>query len=392
MINNFQDWIADEIKGIKSKNQHRVLTQINSGMGPEIIIDRKRFIQFASNNYLGLTMNKKIINSSKKILERYGTGTGGSRLVTGTSNLHYELEKKIADFKNTKSSLVFSSGYLANIGTISAIMSPKDIIFSDELNHASLIDGARISKAKIVIYKHCDMKDLEKKLKLVSTRKNIRKMILTDSIFSMDGDIAPLDEIVFLSRKYNCITMIDEAHATGVLGNKGSGASEMFGVEKKIDICMGTLSKAVGSVGGYIAGSKKLIDFLKNKARTFIFDTSLPAPTLKASMDAIDIIQHANGPRKNLHNNIANLTKFLTEEKFDFYKNDTPIIPIIFGSEIKTLKFSKLIKESGIYIPAVRPPSVPKGSSRIRITLMANHTEKHIEKLKKVLKKIKKFN
>ena len=392
MINNFQDWIADEIKGIKFKNQHRVLTQINSGMGPEIIIDRKRFIQFASNNYLGLTMNKKIINSSKKILERYGTGTGGSRLVTGTSNLHYELEKKIADFKNTKSSLVFSSGYLANIGTISAIMSPKDIIFSDELNHASLIDGARISKAKIVIYKHCDMKDLEKKLKLVSTRKNIRKMILTDSIFSMDGDIAPLDEIVFLSRKYNCITMIDEAHATGVLGNKGSGASEMFGVEKKIDICMGTLSKAVGSVGGYIAGSKKLIDFLKNKARTFIFDTSLPAPTLKASMDAIDIIQHANGPRKNLHNNIANLTKFLTEEKFDFYKNDTPIIPIIFGSEIKTLKFSKLIKESGIYIPAVRPPSVPKGSSRIRITLMANHTEKHIEKLKKVLKKIKKFN
>ena len=392
MINNFQNWIAGEIKAIKSKNQHRVLTQIDSGMGPEIIIDGKKFIQFASNNYLGLTMNKKIINSSKKILESYGTGTGGSRLVTGTSNLHYELEKKIADFKNTKSSLVFSSGYLANIGTISAIMSSKDIIFSDELNHASLIDGARISKAKIVIYKHCDMKDLEKKLKLVSTRKNIRKMILTDSIFSMDGDIAPLDEIVFLSKKYNCITMIDEAHATGVVGKKGSGASEMFGVEKKIDICMGTLSKAVGSVGGYIAGSKKLIDFLKNKARTFIFDTSLPAPTLKASMDAIDIIQNANGPRKNLHKNILNLTKFLTEEKFDFYKNDTPIIPIIFGSEIKTLKFSKLIKESGIYIPAVRPPSVPKGSSRIRITLMANHTEKHIEKLKKVLKKIKKFN
>ena len=392
MINNFQNWVAGEIKAIKSKNQHRVLTQIDSGMGPEIIIDGKKFIQFASNNYLGLTMNKKVINSSKKILERYGTGTGGSRLVTGTSNLHYELEKIIADFKNTKSSLVFSSGYLANIGTISAIMSSKDIIFSDELNHASLIDGARISKAKIVIYKHCDMKDLEKKLKLVSTRKNIRKMILTDSIFSMDGDIAPLDEIVFLSKKYNCITMIDEAHATGVVGKKGSGASEMYGVEKKIDICMGTLSKAVGSVGGYIAGSKKLIDFLKNKARTFIFDTSLPAPTLKASMDAIDIIQNANGPRKNLHKNILNLTKFLTEEKFDFYKNDTPIIPIIFGSEIKTLKFSKLIKESGIYIPAVRPPSVPKGLSRIRITLMANHTEKHIEKLKKVLKKIKKFN
>jgi 8-amino-7-oxononanoate synthase len=391
MINNFQNWITDQIKGIKSKNQHRILTQINSGMGPEIIIDGKRFIQFASNNYLGLTMNKKVINSSKKILERYGTGTGGSRLVTGTSNLHYELEKKIADFKNTKSSLVFSSGYLANIGTISAIMSSKDIIFSDELNHASLIDGARISKAQIVIYKHCDMKDLEKKLKSVS-RKNIRKMILTDSVFSMDGDIAPLDEIVFLSAKYDCITMIDEAHATGVLGKKGSGASEMFGVEKKIDICMGTLSKAVGSVGGYIAGSKKLIDFLKNKARTFIFDTSLPAPALKASMDAIDIIQNSDGPRKNLQKNILNLTEFLVKEKFNFYKNDTPIIPIIFGSELKTLKFSKMIKESGIYIPAVRPPSVPKGLSRIRITLMANHSQKHMEKLKRVLKKIKKFN
>lgn len=388
MSNRFQEWISSELKEIKKNNLHRTLTEIDSSMSPEIIIDKKKYIQFASNNYLGLTINSKIKNHSIKSINKFGTGTGGSRLVTGTSSLHCDLENVIAKFKKTQDSIVFSSGYLANIGTISSIMNKDDYIFSDELNHASLIDGARLSKSNIIIYKHNDMMDLEKKLKKYK-KINKKKMVITDSIFSMDGDIAPLNEIVKLCKKFNCISMIDEAHATGVLGKSGSGASEMFNIQGDIDICMGTLSKAVGSVGGYVAGSRKLIDFLKNRARAFIFDTSLPASALAASIKSIKLIQNSDGPRKKLLSNIKNLHDFLKKNNFNFIYNETPIIPIIIGGESKTLKVSKILKDNGIYLPAVRPPSVPKGSSRIRITLMSTHTLKHIEKLKKVLNKIK---
>tara|TARA_B100000925_G_scaffold269022_1_gene230510 strand:+ start:428 stop:1600 length:1173 start_codon:yes stop_codon:yes gene_type:complete len=389
MNKDFNNWLINEVNGIKKKNLHRKLIEIESSMSPEISIGKKKYIQFASNNYLGMTTKRQVISRSSKILEKYGTGTGGSRLVTGTSDLHNKLERKIAKFKKTQDAIIFSSGYLANIGVISSIARKGDLIFSDELNHASLIDGARMSKANIIIYKHCDMAHLEDELKKI--KSNVRKIIITDSVFSMDGDIAPLDEIVSLSKRYNCISMIDEAHATGVLGKDGSGASEMFGVQKNIDICMGTLSKAVGSVGGYVAGSKVFIDFLKNRARSFIFDTSLPASNLMTSIVAIENIQKSKKLREKLFFNINSITNFLKENNFEYVSSGTPIIPIIFGSEIKTLKISKFLFDNGIYIPAVRPPSVPKGSSRIRITLMSNHTLKHINKLKALLKKLKAF-
>ena len=389
MNKDFNNWLINEVNVIKKKNLHRKLIEIESSMSPEISIGKKKYIQFASNNYLGMTTKRQVIRSSSKILEKYGTGTGGSRLVTGTSDLHNKLERKIAKFKKTQDAIIFSSGYLANIGVISSIARKGDLIFSDELNHASLIDGARMSKANIIIYRHCDMTHLEDELKKI--KSNVRKIIITDSVFSMDGDIAPLDEIVSLSKRYNCISMIDEAHATGVLGKDGSGASEMFGVQKNIDICMGTLSKAVGSVGGYVAGSKVFIDFLKNRARSFIFDTSLPASNLMTSIVAIENIQKSKKLREKLFFNINSITNFLKENNFEYVSSGTPIIPIIFGSEIKTLKISKFLFDNGIYIPAVRPPSVPKGSSRIRITLMSNHTLKHINKLKALLKKLKAF-
>ena len=389
MNKDFNNWLINEVNGIKKKNLHRKLIEIESSMSPEISIGKKKYIQFASNNYLGMTTKRQVISRSSKILEKYGTGTGGSRLVTGTSDLHNKLERKIAKFKKTQDAIIFSSGYLANIGVISSIARKGDLIFSDELNHASLIDGARMSKANIIIYRHCDMTHLEDELKKI--KPNVRKIIITDSVFSMDGDIAPLDEIVSLSKRYNCISMIDEAHATGVLGKDGSGASEMFGVQKNIDICMGTLSKAVGSVGGYVAGSKVFIDFLKNRARSFIFDTSLPASNLMTSIVAIENIQKSKKLREKLFFNIKSITNFLKENNFEYVSSGTPIIPIIFGSEIKTLKISKFLFDNGIYIPAVRPPSVPKGSSRIRITLMSNHTLKHINKLKALLKKLKAF-
>jgi 7-keto-8-aminopelargonate synthetase-like enzyme len=254
-VNSFNNWIKYNISEIKDLNLHRRLIEISSSMGPEITIKDKTYYQFASNNYLGLTVDSRTIKSSISSTIKYGTGTGGSRLVTGTSDLHSKLEKEIAKFKKTEDSLVFSSGYLAAIGTISSVMDKDDMIFSDELNHASLIDGARLSKSKIVIYKHTDMNDLESKLKKNKSFKG-KKMILTDSVFSMDGDIAPLDIIVKLSKKYNCISMIDEAHATGILGPNGSGASEMFKVQNKIDICLGTLSKAIGSIGAILLALK----------------------------------------------------------------------------------------------------------------------------------------
>ena len=387
---NFSKWLSSSLKQIKKSNLHRNLIEISSSMGPEIIINKKKFYQFASNNYLGLTTNPEVVSSSIKTSNKFGVGTGGSRLVTGTSALHNKLEADIAKFKKTEDAIVFSSGYLANLGTISSLMSKGDIIFSDELNHASLIDGSRLSKSKIVIYKHSDMLDLEKKLKRFSSSTS-RKMILTDTVFSMDGDIAPLDEIVFLCKKYNCLSMVDEAHATGVLGKTGSGATELFGIQNKIDICMGTLSKAVGSVGGYIAGSNKLIDFLKNRARSFIFDTSLPGPALEASIQSIRIIKEDRELRKKLFNNIHELTDFLKSSNFSYVDTSTPIIPIIIGDEKKTLKSAEFLFKNQIYIPAVRPPSVPKGESRIRITLMANHESKHIKKLIRILDKLQRL-
>tara|TARA_Y100000741_G_scaffold204600_1_gene155584 strand:- start:2638 stop:3819 length:1182 start_codon:yes stop_codon:yes gene_type:complete len=388
--NRFNSWIKENLNQIKQSNLHRELVEISSSMTPEIVINKKIYYQFASNNYLGLTTDAKITNSVISAIKKYGNGTGGSRLVTGTSNLHSKLESDIAKFKKTDDAIVFSSGYLASIGTISSIMNKDDIIFSDELNHACLIDGARLSRSKIVIYKHSNMKDLESKLKKFKA-SNGKKMIISDSVFSMDGDIAPLDSIVKLSKKYECISMIDEAHATGILGDTGSGASEMFGVQDKIDICMGTLSKAIGSVGGYIAGSSDLIDYLKNRARSFIFDTSLPAGALTASIGAIKLIERQPSIRDDLNNNIQYIQDFLASSSFNYLKSVTPIIPIIIGDEEKALECSRFLLKNQIYVPAVRPPSVPKGQSRIRVTLMATHKKKHIDKIIKVMENLEKI-
>ena len=388
--NRFNSWIKENLNQIKQSNLHRELVEISSSMTPEIVINKKIYYQFASNNYLGLTTDAKITNSVISAIKKYGNGTGGSRLVTGTSNLHSKLESDIAKFKKTDDAIVFSSGYLASIGTISSIMNKDDIIFSDELNHACLIDGARLSRSKIVIYKHSNMEDLESKLKKFKA-SNGKKMIISDSVFSMDGDIAPLDSIVKLSKKYECISMIDEAHATGILGDTGSGASEMFGVQDKIDICMGTLSKAIGSVGGYIAGSSDLIDYLKNRARSFIFDTSLPAGALTASIGAIKLIERQPSIRDDLNNNIQYIQDFLASSSFNYLKSVTPIVPIIIGDEEKALECSRFLLKNQIYVPAVRPPSVPKGQSRIRVTLMATHKKKHIDKIIKVMENLEKI-
>jgi 8-amino-7-oxononanoate synthase len=370
-------WIEEELKLIRDKKLFRVLTELQSGQSPEIVIEGKRYILLASNNYLGLTTDPKVKEAAQKALEKYGTGSGGSRLVSGSTDLHRELEERIAAFKKTEAAILFSSGYLANVGTISALVGPGDIIYSDELNHASIIDGCRLSHAEIKIYKHCDVKHLNSLL--IQNRSRNKKLILTDTIFSMDGDLAPLPELIEISEKYGCMLMIDEAHATGVLGKRGSGATEYFGVEDWVPIVMGTLSKAVGSLGGYVAGSKKLIDFLRNRARTYIFDTSLPASSLAASLSAIDIIEFEPERREYLWHLIKKLKLELENLGLEVLSSHSAVIPVLIGEAQPTLDFARSLRENGVFTPAVRPPSVPPGKCRIRATLMATHKEEHIE-------------
>lgn len=379
--NNYEDpisWIDEELKHIKDKDLFRVLTELQSGQSTEIVLDGKKYILLSSNSYLGLSVDPRVKKAAIHAIEKYGTGSGGSRLVSGSTDLHRQLEERIAKFKKTESAILFSSGYLANIGTISALVGYGDTVYSDELNHASIIDGCRLSKADIEIYKHCDVEHLS--IMLASNTKRNKKLIVTDTVFSMDGDLAPLPGIVELAEKNGCMLMIDEAHATGVLGRRGSGGTEYFSIEDRVPIVMGTLSKAVGSIGGYIAGSQKLIDFIRNRVRSYIFDTSLPASALAASLAAIDIIEFEPERREYLWNLIKKFKSGLEKIGLKVLPSHSAVIPVLIGDAHPAMDFARVLRENGVYTPAVRPPSVPVGMCRIRATLMAKHTEGHVEK------------
>ncbi|MGH7900465.1 MAG: 8-amino-7-oxononanoate synthase [Thermodesulfobacteriota bacterium] len=371
-------WIDVELKRIKDKDLFRILTELQTGQSPEIKIDGKNYILLSSNSYLGLSVDPKVKKAAQEAVEKYGTGSGGSRLVSGSTDLHRNLEERISKFKKTEAAILFSTGYLANVGTISSLVGPGDVIYSDELNHASIIDGCRLSKAEIKIYKHCDTDHLNH----ILSKDNLKskKLIVTDTVFSMDGDLVPLPGIVELAEKYDCMLMIDEAHATGVLGKRGSGATEYFGVEDRVPIVMGTLSKAVGSLGGYIAGCQKLIDFVRNRVRSYIFDTSLPASSLAASLAAIDIIEFEPERRAHLWRLIKKFKSSLEKIGLTVLPSYSAVIPVLIGDAKPALDFSLRLRENGVYTPAVRPPSVPPGKCRIRATLMAIHTEDHIER------------
>ncbi len=376
-MNDPLEWIKEELSQIHDKQLFRLLTELETGQSPEVTIDGKKYILLGSNSYLGLSVDPKVVESAKIALEKYGAGSGGSRLVSGSSDLHRMLEDRIAKFKNTQAAILFSSGYLANIGTISALVGSDDIIYSDELNHASIIDGARLSRSTVRIYKHLDMNHLQKLLE-VDKDKKCKKLIVTDTVFSMDGDLVPLPELVEISERCECMLMIDEAHATGVLGKRGSGATEHFGVEDRVPVVMGTLSKAVGSIGGYIAGSQELIDFIRNRVRSYIFDTSLPPASLAASITAIDIIENEPERREHLWNLVNQFKSEIENSGLKILPSHSAIIPVLIGDAEPALNFARTLRENGVFTPAVRPPSVPHGMCRIRVTIMAKHTEEHI--------------
>jgi len=376
-MKNTLDWIEKDLAHIRDKNLYRALTELGTGQSPEITIDGKRYILLASNSYLGLSVDPGVVEAARRALGKYGTGSGGSRLVSGSTDLHRELEERIASFKNTEAAIIFSSGYLANIGTISSLVSEGDTVYSDELNHASIIDGCRLSRADVRIYRHLDTGHLESLLMSDGARKG-KRLIVTDTVFSMDGDLAPLPSLAGLSERFGCMLMVDEAHATGVLGRRGSGATEHFGVEDEVPVVMGTLSKAIGSLGGYIAGSRELTDFIRNRVRSYIFDTSLPAASLAASIAAIDIIENEPGRREHLWRLIKIFKSGLMDIGLTVLPSDSAIVPVLIGGAEPALEFAAALRENGVYTPAVRPPSVPEGMCRIRATLMAGHTEEHV--------------
>lgn len=351
--------------------------------------DDKEYLMMASNNYLGLTFDTRVIEGALKGAQQYGTGSGGSRLVSGTFPLFTELERSLAKFKNTEKALVFNTGYMANVGTISAVADKNTIIFSDALNHASIIDGCRLSRGTVKTYSHCDIDELKYLLKQVD--RNTRKLIVTDGVFSMDGDIAPLDKLYELSRDYNALLMVDDAHATGTIGN-GHGTAAYFGLEKEVDIQLGTLSKSLGSVGGYVAANSTIIDYLVNTSRSFIFSTALSPADIGAALAALQVLETDASVLGRLQENVNYMADQLISMGIDA-TNETPIFPILIGRNEDTLAVSDYLYEDGIIGTAIRPPTVPIGESRIRLTVTAAHNREQIDyvchTLHKAIQKIK---
>lgn len=391
-----------ELENLKEKNLFRSLRQIDSSQENIVLLQGRECVNFSSNNYLGLANDTSLKSASIKATEAYGTGSGASRLVTGSMKSHHELEKKIAEFKQTEAALVFNSGYHANIGALSALLREGDLVFSDELNHASIIDGCKLSKATVKVYRHSDLLHLKRLLEEASQidlANNSRRLIVTDSVFSMDGDLAPLKELMELAKNYDCGLMVDEAHATGVFGENGRGLVEekLQSEDRKRLIQMGTLGKALGSFGAYIAGSRVLIDYLINKSRPFIYTTALPPGVMAASLAAIEVVQSKPEIRKKLWDNIEYFcnksSKIGQSAKKKFFLNFplravSPIVPLIIGDSKKALEISEKLFDKGLLVTAIRYPTVAHGTERLRITFMATHTKEQIDQLLEALNEL----
>ena len=386
---NLEKKLKKELEELENNNLNRTVDDLRFISSTKAIdSDGKEYLVFGTNNYLGLTHHPDVMEASKEA-NKYGTGSTGSRLTTGASFEARELEKNISEFKNTENALIFNTGYMTNLGVIYALTKENDIIFSDELNHASIIDGTKISKAKVKIYNNKDTEDLERLIQSElkeAKNHNSNLFIVSDGVFSMDGDIAPLPELVEIANKYNCTFIIDDAHATGVIGKTGKGTVEYFkdrtGIDltKYVDLQIGTLSKALASEGGFVCGKQVYIDYLINKSRPFIFSTALSPSTIASANAALNLLKENNKEYlNNLNSNTKLMRKLLTDAGLNVVEGETPIIPIIIGPADLTNRFSNELKKEGILVSAIRPPSVPKGESRLRLTIIATHTKEEIE-------------
>jgi len=378
----------EELDELHESGLFRSMRLIHGAQSGRVVLDGREVLLLCSNDYMGLADHPALKEAAIRAVERYGTGSGASRLVSGNMEPHLELEARIASFKGTEAALLFNSGYAANTGIIPAIAGRGDVIFSDRLNHASIVDGALLSRARLVRYPHNDIAALRRVMAETETRG--RRLIVSDGVFSMDGDLARLSELVALKREFDALLMVDDAHGTGVLGDRGQGSGELSQVMEEIDIHMGTFGKALGSFGAYAAASREIVDYLVNRARSFIFSTALPPAVPAASIAALDLVDSKEGGvlRKRLAENVALFRSALRSSGFNTMGSESQIIPLFVGEAGPTMEFSRLLLAEGIFVQGIRPPTVPPGSCRLRCTVMATHTKEDLLWAAEVMTKV----
>ncbi|MHC4182696.1 MAG: aminotransferase class I/II-fold pyridoxal phosphate-dependent enzyme [Planctomycetota bacterium] len=397
------DKILKAVETIKKRNYYPDIPVVFSPHQPHLLVNGRKVLLFASNNYLGMMNDQRVIDAAIRCAEKWSIGSGGSRLHTGNLDIHLELERAIADFKNKEAALTFVAGCMVNEGCIPAIVNVLDVsllktfyikkkkthtvVFSDEYNHASVINGIKLSGAPKEVYKHNNMDDLEKKLKMYS--KKTRKLILADGVFSMNGDIVRLPQLKELAKKYNALVYIDDAHATGILGDHGRGTEDYFNMEGEIDFVMGTFTKAFGGVGGYITGDKNLMDYLKITARSYIFTAPIAPPVVGGLIESIKIVKSEPWRRQKLLTNAQYLREGLQSLGLDTMASETQIIPVLIGNEAKAISISKFLLEKDIFVPVIRWPAVQRGTARLRLTVMASHSREQIDHLLDIMKNVR---
>ncbi len=372
------DFIPTDLQELKDSGLYVHIRTLESPQGAWIVVEGRRVLNMCSNNYLGFANHPALREAAKKAIDTYGVGPGAVRTIAGTMKLHLELEEKLAAFKGAEAVISFQSGFNANLATIPALVGRGDAIFSDELNHASIIDGCRLSRAEIIRYAHNDPRDLEEKLR-EAQGKYRRMLIVTDGVFSMDGDIAPLPEIADLAEKYGAILMVDDAHGEGVLGHGGRGIVDHFGLHGRVDVEVGTLSKAFGVVGGYVAGSRELVEYLRQKARPFLFSSAVTPPDVAACIAAVDILNASTELVDRLWDNTRYFKEEMRKLGFDLGKSVTPITPVMLGEAKLAQTFSRRLFEEGVFAQAIGYPTVPRGRARIRVMLSATHAREDLD-------------
>ncbi|HEY5709533.1 MAG TPA: 8-amino-7-oxononanoate synthase [Solirubrobacterales bacterium] len=374
--------VAERLEELRDRGLHRRLRLVSGPQGPRVTLDGRPVLLLCSNNYLGLADHPRVRGAAAEAAMRWGAGAGASRLISGNMQPHRRLEERLAEFKGHEAALLFGSGYLANTGTIAALAGEGEVVFSDELNHASIIDGCRLSRAETFVYRHGDVEHLAWGLREVGERASL---IVTDGVFSMDGDIAPLPELAELARRHECRLMVDEAHATGALGPGGRGSVAAAGLSGEVDVVMGTLGKALGSYGAYVCASRELTEYLVNVARPFVFSTAPPPPVVAASLAALELLESHPDRVEQLAANAATLRAALAAEGLTVGGSATQIVPVAVGDASQTMELCERVLERGVFAQGIRPPTVPEGSSRLRFTVMATHRAGELERAAKLV-------
>ena len=373
------DWIAQELESLKAQGLYNRIRTIGSPQGAWLVVDGKKVLNFCSNNYLGLANHPKLIAAVKKAVDELGVGPAAVRTIAGTMTLHLELEKRLAAFKGVEAAITFQSGFTANLATIPALVGKEDVIFSDRLNHASIIDGCRLSGGKIIPYEHCDVASLETVIK-ENLSQFRRAMVITDGVFSMDGDVAPLDKIYEVAKKYDLLLMVDDAHGEGVLGKGGRGIVDHFGLHGKVDVEIGTMSKAFGVVGGVVAGTPVIVEWLRLRGRPFLFSSAVTVPDAAACIAALDILEESTELVDRLWENAKYFKTEMKKLGFDTGLSTTPITPVMLGEAPLAQQFSRDLFEAGVFAMALGYPTVPQGKARIRVMISAAHSKGDLDK------------